>query len=81
GGRGASPASARAIAALPGETLTAGALAHLKDDGRQCCICLEDFEAGEKATRLPCLHLYHTVCIENWLQTSGTCPQCKFRVD
>ncbi|CAN0431261.1 unnamed protein product [Ectocarpus sp. 12 AP-2014] len=81
GGRGASPACARAIAALPGETLTAGALAHLKDDGRQCCICLEDFEAGERATRLPCLHLYHTVCIENWLQTSGTCPQCKFRVD
>ena len=75
------PASARAIAALPSETLTTGSLSHLKEDGRQCCICLEDFGAGDEAKRLQCLHLYHTVCIDNWLQTSGTCPQCKHRVD
>lgn len=75
------PASATAIAALPEETLTAGSLSHLKEDGRQCCICLEDFGAGDEVKRLQCLHLYHTVCIENWLRTSGTCPQCKHRVD
>eukprot|EP00752_Nemacystus_decipiens_P010317 g9192.t1 len=75
------PASARAIAALPSETLTAGSLSHLREDGRQCCICLEDFGAGDEVKRLQCLHLYHTVCIDNWLRTSGTCPQCKHRVD
>lgn len=81
GDGGAMPASARSIAALPEEWLTADSLAHLKEDGRQCCICLEDFDANKRATRLPCLHLYHTTCIEDWLQKSGTCPQCKRRVD
>ncbi|CAM9854519.1 unnamed protein product [Scytosiphon promiscuus] len=82
GGDGsARPASARSIAELPGETLTADSLSHLTEDGRQCCICLEDFSARERATRLPCLHLYHTTCIEDWLHKSGTCPQCKHRVD
>lgn len=77
----ARPASAGAIAALPSETMTAASLSHLTEDRRQCCICLEDFDAGEVATRLPCLHLYHALCIGDWLQTSGTCPQCKHRVD
>lgn len=82
GGDGsARPASNRAISALPEETLTNESLSHLTEDGRQCCICLEDFSASERATRLPCLHLYHTVCIEDWLHKSGTCPQCKHRVD
>lgn len=78
--RGATPASAHSIAALPVETVTAESMRHLRDDGHQCCICLEDFDAEEVVTRLPCLHVYHTVCIQNWLNTSGTCPQCKHRV-
>lgn len=81
GRRGARPASAASMAALPEEVLTAASLGHLSEDGRQCCICLERFGEGEVATRLPCLHLYHAACIQNWLQTSGTCPQCMHRVD
>ena len=86
GGGGARPASAAAIAALPQETLGAGSLSRMAgddDDGgvRQCCICLDAFGAEEVVTRLPCLHLYHSACIKQWLHTSGTCPQCKHRVD
>lgn len=75
------PASATAIASLPQETVTADSLSHLNEDNQQCCICLEHFGVGEGVKRLQCLHLYHTICIDNWLQTSGTCPQCKHRVD
>ncbi|CAM9305779.1 unnamed protein product [Ascophyllum nodosum] len=74
------PASAGAIAALPEETLSAASLSHLGDD-TQCCICLEDFLAGHVVTRLPCLHPFHTACIRDWLDASGTCPVCKHRVD
>lgn len=74
------PASALSLAALPEEVLTATSLSRLPEDGRQCCICLEDFGTRGLVTRLPCLHLYHAVCIRNWFQTSDTCPQCKHRV-
>ncbi|CAM9726585.1 unnamed protein product [Laminaria digitata] len=78
------PASAAAIAALPQETLGEGSLSRMAGDdegARQCCICLDNLGAGDVMTRLPCLHLYHAACIKRWLHTSGTCPQCKHRVD
>lgn len=75
------PASAESIASLPEEVLSRESLARMSRDGRQCCICLEEFGNREVVTRLPCLHVYHAACIKSWLQTSGTCPQCKHRVD
>ena len=83
GGGGTRPASVAAIAALPQETLGADWLSRMAgdEDARQCCICLDVFGAEEVVTRLPCLHLYHAACIKQWLHTSGTCPQCKHRVD
>ncbi|CAN0362361.1 unnamed protein product [Pylaiella littoralis] len=66
------------IAALPVEALTAGSLSNLAEDSRECCICLQDFQAGDRATRLPCMtHLYHTKCIRMWLRKSNKCPECK----
>lgn len=79
--RNSRPATAGTVASLPEEVLTSGSVDRMPADERHCCICLENFGDGEVATRLPCLHLYHTVCIQNWLATSGTCPQCKHRVD
>lgn len=75
------PASAASLSALPEEVLTVTSLSRLPEDGRQCCICLENFGTRGSVTRLPCLHLYHAACIRNWFQTSDTCPQCKHRVD
>ena len=47
---------------------------------RQCCICLEDFEAGQERRNLPCLHGFHAECIDRWLESNSTCPVCKFDV-
>ena len=42
-----------------------------------CSICLCDFQPGEEAKMLQCLHSFHSNCIDTWLHQSGTCPICK----
>ncbi|CAG8537600.1 13609_t:CDS:2 [Ambispora leptoticha] len=44
-----------------------------------CSICLEEFQDGEILRLLPnCSHLYHTDCVDKWLNTkSSQCPLCK----
>mmetsp|Transcript_41384 Transcript_41384/g.74925 ORF Transcript_41384/g.74925 Transcript_41384/m.74925 type:complete len:737 (+) Transcript_41384:60-2270(+) len=58
-----------------------------------CAICLEQFKVGEKARRLPCLHLFHVVnadakasqgrhCnIDRHLVCDKHCPVCKTPID
>lgn len=75
------PVSMAAMDRLPEDMLTRESIARLPADARQCCICLEDFAAGEVVTRLPCLHMYHSACIVDWLQESGWCPICKVRIE
>ena len=41
-----------------------------------CGICLQIFGSDELKT-LPCMHAYHTACVDNWLHRSMTCPTCK----
>ena len=46
----------------------------------ECVICLEPFTEGEDfVTPLACdkRHIYHSNCIEEWLQSENFCPMCK----
>ena len=52
----------------------------LDKDKQNCVICMEDFKNGDKITNLPCLHMFHTNCIQSWLKTQNTCPICKFKL-
>ena len=52
----------------------------LDPEKRNCVICLEDFKNGDKATVLPCIHLFHSTCVQNWLKTQNCCPICKFKL-
>jgi ankyrin repeat protein len=38
-----------------------------------CSICLE----GNNLLQLHCSHIYHSVCIQKWLESSNTCPMCR----
>ncbi|KAH7183501.1 uncharacterized protein B0J16DRAFT_386570 [Fusarium flagelliforme] len=43
-----------------------------------CSICTEDFIEGARLRMLPCGHLYHPQCIDQWLtDRSRTCPLCR----
>lgn len=42
--------------------------------GELCSICMEVYQASEKAKCLPCNHMFHVNCIDNWL--SNASPNC-----
>ncbi|KAG8663028.1 E3 ubiquitin-protein ligase SDIR1 isoform X1 [Manihot esculenta] len=50
------------------------------EDELTCSICLEQVNRGELVRSLPCLHQFHTNCIDPWLRQQGTCPVCKYQV-
>lgn len=51
-----------------------------KHEIEACPICLNDYTIGCEIKALPCLHSYHSACIDNWLRQSNICPICKFNV-
>ncbi|KAL2917388.1 E3 ubiquitin-protein ligase Praja-2 [Polyrhizophydium stewartii] len=44
----------------------------------ECIVCQEDFAEEETTIELPCKHVFHPECINNWLKLNGTCPVCRF---
>jgi len=52
----------------------------ITDDKHPCCICLENIKQDECIGKLPCEHIYHYNCIEEWLMKTEyiqSCPLCK----
>ncbi|XP_072518246.1 E3 ubiquitin-protein ligase ARK2C isoform X2 [Salminus brasiliensis] len=47
------------------------------DVDEKCTICLSMLEDGEDVRRLPCMHLFHQACVDQWLATSRKCPICR----
>jgi len=46
----------------------------------KCSICLEEYSAGSRATRMFCGHLFCTACIREWLRNANSCPVCRFEL-
>lgn len=42
-----------------------------------CVVCLSPLVKHEKILELPCKHVYHLNCAEEWLKRSIICPICK----
>ncbi|KAF2035146.1 hypothetical protein EK21DRAFT_55043 [Setomelanomma holmii] len=63
---------------LMAETVDSEENISLATDAR-CLVCLCDFEADEEARKLvKCEHLFHKICIEQWLTTGrNSCPLCR----
>lgn len=68
------PAQGADIDALPSRTLQG--TDHLGEQTK-CLICLEEFGDGDDVMTLPCLHIYHKKCVEQWLGRDNSCPVCK----
>lgn len=49
-----------------------------KELKRKCSICLDYFENGQQLRILPCLHQFHSGCVDRWLSRGkAECPVCK----
>lgn len=47
-------------------------------EASECPICLGEFLDGEKVRVLPnCFHNFHVKCIDKWLVTHSSCPNCR----
>ncbi|KAI4322933.1 hypothetical protein L6164_022581 [Bauhinia variegata] len=47
-----------------------------------CAICLEDFRVGEFCQVFPeCRHIFHSNCLDFWLQLNLTCPLCRSSIE
>ncbi|KAL3641926.1 hypothetical protein CASFOL_012741 [Castilleja foliolosa] len=44
-----------------------------------CSICLDEILIGA-AEGLPCSHVFHQDCINKWLNTSHSCPVCRYQM-
>jgi hypothetical protein len=44
-----------------------------------CCVCLSMLNNKDEIRVLPCLHEFHEVCVNSWLNGhQKTCPLCRF---
>jgi len=48
-----------------------------KEQNTSCPICFDGVQLEEEVRRLPCLHVFHTDCVDSWLQKRGFCPKCR----
>ncbi|XP_063992054.1 dual specificity protein kinase splA isoform X2 [Diachasmimorpha longicaudata] len=51
------------------------------EDMEKCTICLSEFEDCESVRRLPCMHLFHKDCVDQWLCTNKRCPICRVDIE
>ncbi|KTG35957.1 hypothetical protein cypCar_00045605 [Cyprinus carpio] len=51
------------------------------DTDEKCTICLSMLEDGEDVRRLPCMHLFHQACVDQWLATNKKCPICRVDIE
>lgn len=47
----------------------------------ECVICMCEFLDGDDIRYLPCMHIYHMKCIDDWLLRYLKCPSCLEPVD
>lgn len=53
-------------------------------DVGECSICMENIKKDQQFRRLPCSdtvnHCFHRRCIDQWLATNSTCPNCRSEI-
>mmetsp|Transcript_8216 Transcript_8216/g.17841 ORF Transcript_8216/g.17841 Transcript_8216/m.17841 type:complete len:344 (-) Transcript_8216:1889-2920(-) len=51
------------------------------EEAPSCSICLEEYGDGDDVMRLPCNHIFHRSCIEEWAAGHTRCPLCNFDLE
>lgn len=76
---GAPPASQSALDKLQTKEVDDEMLSSI--DKPKCVICVDEMAKGEKASILPCNHLFHGDCVTLWLKQHNTCPVCRRSIE
>lgn len=42
-----------------------------------CSVCLNGADTAADLTRLPCEHIFHNTCVNQWFMSRSTCPMCR----
>jgi hypothetical protein len=51
------------------------------DESRCCMICLDEVDMAQKyAQPMPCLHIFHCHCMNQWLKQNRSCPLCRYPI-
>lgn len=45
-----------------------------------CSVCLNAADSSQHLTQLPCDHIFHDTCVNQWFTTRSTCPMCRDRL-
>jgi len=50
-----------------------------KEEADKCIICFEEFKDEDNIAELNCddRHIFHTACIQQWLEHNMVCPTCR----
>lgn len=55
--------------------------AHVFNERYPCTYCYEEYRENDGVVRLPCTHLFHTVCVQEWFHSGHvSCPLCQLDV-
>lgn len=49
----------------------------LKGEEPCCPVCICDYEENDNLRVLPCSHVFHADCVDQWLAVNATCPLCR----
>ena len=71
------------------KTISRDVLSSLKTDtvtsesaGELCAVCMDPYDIGQSRKFLPCNHVFHTKCIDMWLENSSqNCPIDNLPID
>jgi hypothetical protein len=62
-------------------TLKSEKLKVVDESNSSCSICLENFEVGATVKSLKCSHVFHSECLDKWIEVSNACPLCKVQME
>ena len=49
---------------------------------QKCVICMEKYQINDEVKTLPCFHIFHKDCIDQWLKAGNdSCPICKNKIN
>ena len=45
-----------------------------------CTVCVDPIAMSTKGMFMPCGHIFHPDCLKPWLESSNTCPVCRYEL-